>query len=1242
MEKYQITKTVRFGLTATNSNLYSDELKDLIETSEIKIKESLKNKSHNSLQIEQLRSCLNGVKEYLKTWNNVYSQIDFLGISKDYYKVISRKARFDFDNKGLGSEVKLASLQSKYNSKKRIQYILDFWEDNFQKTEILYRKSDELLKVFEEAEKQKRDDKKLNEVELRKTFLSLFNLVNESLKPLVEGNLFTINDDKIDSRNQNHEVIADFISNTKVRTELYESITELQNFFRDNGGYVPFGRATFNQWTALQKADKNGEREIDKIIKQLNLETVSMANIDYKYNTFTKNFEQGGQVWKIKQNAKSVIELCQFFKYKKVSITTRLNLAKRLNKTNNFLSEFGISKSPALDYKKDKENFNLANYPLKVAFDYAWENCAKAKHESITFPELQCKDYLHNVFGVDANKDKNGKIKNEELNKYADLLQFKILLGRLKAEFHKAAEETNKNNIRKLKNIFENLDYSGVQDFNKNKIKEIVEVWFANKEKNIGKKKEEMIPLTEKKKDDFSKAMQIIGQERGGLKSRIKKYKTLTEMFKVCASRFGKLFADLRDYFNEAHEVDKIKYRSWILEDGKQNRFVLLVDKAKDLELENEENGELKLYEVKSLTSKSLIKFIKNKGAYPDFHSLNSFNSDEIKKNWTNHKANINFLKNLKSALENSLMAINQNWKEFNFDFSRCDTYEQIEKEIDRKGYILKQQNISLNTIKKSINEEKSEKINNSKKLPSLLFPIVNQDINREAKQEKNQFTKDWFEIFAEENNLHKKRLHPEFHLFYRFPTKNYPNTKFKNGKEKSKRYSRFQMLAHFGLEVFPQGDYISKKEQIEIFNDDKKQKEAVEKYNNSIVSEVEYIIGIDRGIKQLATLCVLNKNGVIQSGFQIYTPSFNHDTKQWEHSFLGKRNILDLSNLRVETTIKNEKVLVDLASIQTKKGENQQKIKLKQLAYIRELQYSMQTRQVELLEYAKTLNSAEDITEEKIKIFISPFKEGSHYEHLPKQEIYNLLNEWQNADETRKRKIQELDPTDSLKSGIVANIVGVIAFFCEKYNYKVRISLEDLTRAFSIQKDALTGTPIHRNDEDFKEQENRRLAGVGTMQFLEMQLLKKLFKLQSEKNKHLIPAFRSVANYEKIVRRDKENGGDEFVNYPFGIVTFVDPRNTSQKCPYCNNIARKEDDAFYRNAGENKNSLLCKKCGLSTIKGKENKSNQDDSKNQFNIHFITDGDQNGAYHIALKTLENLHRLNTPKVTKHTKTKWKK
>jgi hypothetical protein len=817
INEYQTHKTIRFGLTATNQNLYSEEILNLINASEEKIKPKSKEKEIDLNK--QLRDCLDGIKEYLKTWKNVYSQIDFLAITKDYYKVLSRKAKFDY-NKDNGSEIKLSSLQSKYNDKKRYQYILDFWRENFIKVGNLYRKSDDLLKIFEDAVKQNRDDKKLNKVDLRKTFLSLFNLVNETLKPQIEGNLFIVNDDKIDEQNSKHTFVLDFIAKTKERKQLYDHISDLQNFFKDNGGYVPFGRATLNKWTAMQKSNHKNT-EIDKIINGLKIVNVSMKNIDYKYDSFAENFweeyKNGKKVWVLKPNVKSVIEICQYFKYKKVPINARLKIAERLKKDINFLSEFGISKSPALDYKNDKDNFNLANYPLKVAFDYAWENCAKDKdkHETITFPKDKCETYLKDNFDLDASIDSSGKIKNEHLNKYADLLQFKILLGRLKAEFYKTDEATNKNNIQKLRDVFISLDYHGDNRLDKKQIQDAVNAWFDNKEKNIGKKKEEEICLTEEEKNNFSLAMQIIGQERGGLKNRIEKYKTLTEMFKVCASEFGKKFAALREYFNEAYEVDKIKYRAWIIED-EQNRFVLLADKNKEIELIAEE-GDLSFYEVKSLTSKTLWKLISNpEGAGKDFHTEDFYLNKKSGTTKNREFLTRNKLNYVKGCLRNSKMAIDQNWKDFNFDFSNRKTYEDIEKEIDRKGYKLQKNTISLAKITDLITNQEC-----------LLLPIVNQDINKDDKQAKNQFTKDWFDIFD-----NKKRLHPEFNLFYRFPTEDYPNTKFKNGTEKTKRYSRFQMLVHFGCEFIPNGDYLSKKEQIAIFNDDKEQAKKVKKYS--------------------------------------------------------------------------------------------------------------------------------------------------------------------------------------------------------------------------------------------------------------------------------------------------------------------------------------------------------------------------------------------------------------------------
>lgn len=1176
ISEYQTQKTIRFGLTATNQNLYSEEVIKLLNLSEKRIKEQVEKVNDNLGKNEQLRSCLVQIKEYLKLWGNTYPQIDFWTITKDYYRVISRKAKFDFD-KEKGSEINLSSLRSTHNNKKYYLYIIDFWRENLRNAGDLYRKSDDLLKLFEEVS----DDKKLNKVELRKTFLSLFNLVNETLKPLIEGNLYIANDYKIDEQNSKHNYVMDFISKTEKRKLLYGCICDLQNHFKDNGGYVPFGRATLNKWTAQQKPhipkDKNGNNEIDKIISFLKPESVSIQNVDYNYDAFSKNFEYNNKEKKyyLQSNAKSVIELCQFFKYKKIPINARLNLAERLQKDTDFLSEFGVSKSPALDYKKDKDNFNLTNYPLKVAFDYAWENCAKAKYESnLPFPEEMCKNYLKDVFGLDVDS-------SPDFTKYAVLLHFKILIGRIKAE-----ESTRKENIKTVKGVLDCVK-NHLSDKEKKKTEIISEItnWITFKENQTNKEEKY------KKQDEFSLSMKIIGQERGGLKNRIPKYKTLTEMFKVCASKFGKQFADLRDYFNEAYEVDKIIYRSWIIEDEKQNRFVLFVNKEKKFDLISEK-GNLTIYEVKSLTSKSLVKFIKNKGAYPDFHNLDRFYYDKIKRDWQNYKNDPTFLTNLKQSLSSSKMANEQNWKEFDFDFSKCDTYEKIEKEIDRKGYKLKQESISIDQLNTLIENQKC-----------FLLPIINQDINREDKQTKNQFSKDWNDIFTD-----TKRLHPEFNLFYRLPTKDYPNTKLKNGIEKTKRYSRFQILAHFGCEVIPQGAYLSKKEQISIFNDDKKQKEEVEKYNKYISSNFDYVIGIDRGVKQLATLCVLDRNGTIQGNFQIFTRTFNSEKKRWEHEKSEERNILDLSNLRVETTITGEKVLVDLSKIKDNEGNytnQKQTINLKQLAYIRELQYAMQNQKKEVLDFVQLIKSVADITEENIKNFISPYKDGKNYADLPKREMFNLLKEWENANDEEKRVVAELDPADNLKSGIVANMVGVVAFLCEKYNYQIRIALEDLTRSYGIQKDILSGTTIYQNDEDFKEQENRRLAGVGTMQFFEVQLLRKLFKIQVEKNLHLIPAFRSVANYEKIVRRDKQNSGDEFVNYPFGVVCFVDPKYTSKRCPKCGKT----------NATRKENVVICKEksCGFQT------KERNPCEKN--NIHFITDGDQNGAYHIAKKAL---------------------
>jgi hypothetical protein len=320
----------------------------------------------------------------------------------------------------------------------------------------------------------------------------------------------------------------------------------------------------------------------------------------------------------------------------------------------------------------------------------------------------------------------------------------------------------------------------------------------------------------------------------------------------------------------------------------------------------------------------------------------------------------------------------------------------------------------------------------------------------------------------------------------------------------------------------------------------------------------------------------------------------------------------------------------VDLSEIKVKDAngdytqDNQQEIKLKQLAYIRKVQFKMQHTPDEVARFIASYTTVGDI-QAHIGELITPYKEGSHFADLPVETIQDVFTQFTElsakTDGKSKRELRtlcELDAADSLKTGVVANMVGVVAHLLEKYGYNCVVSLENLCRAFRWATDGLTGELLPSTlvdpNMDFKDQENAVLAGLGTYHFFEMQLLKKLFRIQKPDGsvRHWIPAFRSVDNYEKIVREDREN-----VVYPFGMVHFVDPRNTSKKCPNCGKTSttRKMD-------GEQADVLVCsaRRCHFKS----NNNGTIHADKGDKNIHFIQNGDDNGAYHIALKALNNL------------------
>lgn len=1221
--QYQFSKTLRFGLTLKEyikKNESHSTLKELINHSIASIEKT----AHADIQkteketIAMINACVDLIHQHIKSWQKICFRSDQITLSKDYYKQLAKKACFDvywLDKKERKQPQSQAIALNSLKKDDRNIKIIYYWQENIKKCNQLLNDFKIILNQYNTA--LMHEDKahvKPHLTDFRKLLLSVFHLCNESLIPLTNGSISFSKLDKLDDSERNLAVKTFNEEEEKEnRNELLYQIKIIKEYFEENGGNVPYGKATINYYTVDQKPHRFNDELKYILSNKINIlslidKLIILSGEDIKEYFEFKNKNKLNEILNYRL---SIIERAQFFKYKSIPASVRFLLADYLSRNHNMekekvlwvFNQIGNPQSLGAEYLKLKEDFDIYKYPLKLAFDYAWENVARniCNKKANAYPVQQCSDFLKTVFSVDSN--------HYALRLYGQLLYIKEKITTLEHEDNAPVDrEKFKENIQTM---FKQIQY---RDFEKNygKYKDAVLKWIEiDLEKQKVLKKENSCEYKA-----YDQAKSELGLLRGRQKNAIEKYKQLTETYKDIAVEFGRQFADLREKLREENEINKITHAGIILEDSNSDRYVLLTDLKKMLVeqvrkiFESQVKGELKTYQIKSLTPKTLEKLIKNKGGYKEFHSIpTNVDFKMIKRNWGEYKNNPDLLEYIKTCLTSSTMALQQHWSDFGLKLNTCNTYEEIERELEQKAYNLQSGSLSVSTVTEWVKNDLC-----------ILLPFVNQDITSKTRQLKNQFSKDWDMMFKEDNNY---RLHPEFKISYRHPTRDYPP---------NKRYSRFQLIAHLLCEYFPSTtNYLNRKQQIKLFNNQDELVKEVKLFNaQQKPSSDFYVFGIDRGLKQLATLCVLNQKGEIQGGFEVYTRTFDKDAKVWHHTLLEERNVLDLSNLRVETTIEGKKVLVDLSKVELNSGkENQQKIKLKELAYIRKVQFQLQTLASDIQNERKGIENIDN----DIRQMITPYKEGEHYANLPQERINNIIEKFKelvvNDDKYSKQELKELielDAADDLKKGVVANMIGVVSFLLEKYHYQVYISIENLCRAFGFAKDGLNNnllpSTLVDNDVDFKEQENLALAGLGTYHFFEMQLLKKLFRIQQD-NKviHLVPVFRSVDNYETIRKLSKKDGV-EFTCKPFGIINFVDPKYTSKKCPVCDstNVSRlsKQDDL-----------ILCKKCGFQTKWDSQNTLKNNEllvsyKKQNFNLQYIFNGDDNGAYHIALKTLKNL------------------
>ncbi len=1002
--QYELSKTLRFGLShhQENSDIEKNnshqKFRGLVKNSFDRVKKNITEDQKKDLVDEksvigEIEKYVEENKKQLESWKEISQRPDVIKFSREYLKVLSRKANFDF-NKRISLNLNGIKNKTVLNS------IEKYFAEVIDKNEIILERFEPLIEQFKEAvENANNAHLKPNKIDFQKQFLSLLRVSGEWLNPLRNNRVEIIIKDNQKTEEKN-KTINDFESKEgrEKRSALYATGKSIRNYIEANGKQVPFAKCTLNYYTARQKPE-NVEQEITKLIKKLEIKELytkieNLSNEEIEgyfenqkfldgvnklefFNALSFENQEDAENY-VKNNEISAIELAQIFKPKPIPASVKFALIDRLvekekydrEKLETLFDVIGEKVDIANDFKYAQENntlddFSLEHYPLKLAFDYAWENLAKHLQNRLAetkFAKEQCITFL-NKFGIDDYEN------HSNLKLYSSLSFIRDELATL--------EHGNPNDresiILNIKRIFETTNLPKNAEWTRDKIINVL-----NNENKLNKNA------------NFQKSKSSIGLIRGGLKNKVRKYKNLTNNFKEIAGFLGKNFADLRDKLREECQFNKISHYAVLLEDSNDKYLLALeIDKKNELE-EKQRNDRLDILEdclqgektskddvlvkkISSFTSKTLNKILRNKGGYKDFHNKYSKFQDLLQHiyyyDFTKHlqiigelkdklcengnkifdrtdkktgktfykqyrcKNNKELLNYIKTCLTDSQMSKSQNWNEkFNWeeDLKNCNTYEDIEKVLDIKGYCIEEKYISKENINNLVNNKNC-----------LLFPIGNQDYSSQALEKKevnfasnkNQFTQDFEEAITFKNNTEKFRLHPECTLFYKFPsiTPEIENKTLEELKNNHKakilnRNMRFQILGNFGVE---KKTTIENKENFVSRNAKNKLLRKKEEYENNIVKpfnkkindeikngERNYFYGIDRGIKELATLCVLDKKNKIQD-FIVFqkekteekvevlsrlAKTGDKERKVYRYTKFEKQSILDLTNIKVET----------------------------------------------------------------------------------------------------------------------------------------------------------------------------------------------------------------------------------------------------------------------------------------------------------------------------------------------------
>lgn len=246
-----------------------------------------------------------------------------------------------------------------------------------------------------------------------------------------------------------------------------------------------------------------------------------------------------------------------------------------------------------------------------------------------------------------------------------------------------------------------------------------------------------------------------------------------------------------------------------------------------------------------------------------------------------------------------------EDWRKFGFHFSDTSSYSDISgfyREVELQGYKVSFRNVSRSYIERLVNEGKL-----------YLFQIYNKDFSEFSKGTPNMHTLYWRALFSE-NNLKDVvyKLNGDAEVFFRRKSIQYDDEKMKKG------FHHELLKDKFSYPIIKDRRYTADKFQFHVPITMNFKSYGIDNINQMVREyikdgEIEHIIGIDRGERNLLYISLIDLDGKIVKQFSLNEIINKHNGTEYKTDY---NSLLDEKQEDRQTARKNWKTIENIKDL--------------------------------------------------------------------------------------------------------------------------------------------------------------------------------------------------------------------------------------------------------------------------------------------------------------------------------------